>query len=452
MQAILAISFLCVGIWDADTHDVNNWILEITNYGRFGGLASFWLPESIPFYGAGVWFGATSPQSETLVTVGYGPHGGESEFGPGLANQDPLSQQVRVYMYPDDWPPNPDTFPMAPQMPLTIQESWSCFNDLDSNLHIPDDGRPIGVEVYQTTFADTFVSIEDAIFLKYKIKNCTTHTIENAIFTVVWDVDSPEPAGFFNGLILHKWFYSVSQDSFLVENLGYFYGTTSIYSNDTVAAGIQLIKTPGNIGCAAYKLFTLNLEPNLDCERYLSMAGYNFRTGAYEPYDSLPCGPDDHRILMSCGPFSIPPGGTEEIVIALIAAPYSNGDTMLLAIQARDAKNFYCDSLTAILEEKENSCNNTGMWKLNICPNPFSSITNITVSAMHNAKDTEVRIFNVNGRLVKEFPRLITDHMNRVHITWNGDDNYGHRLPGGVYFFRIMTGDYSTVEKLILIR
>ncbi len=452
MQAILAMVFLCIGVWDADTHDINNWILEISNYGRFGGFSSFWLPESIPFYGAGVWLGATSPQSETLVTVGYGLHGGESEFGPGLANQDPLGQQVRLYMHPDDWPPDPDTFPMAPQIPMTIQESWSCFNDLDSNLHVPGDGSPIGVEIYQTTFADTFVSIKDVIYIKYEIKNCTNYSIENAIFASVWDVDCIEPAGFFNGLILNKWFYPVSQDSFLVENLGYFYGTTSIYSYDTIAVGILFIKTPGNVGCTAYKSFTLNLDPNRDHERYLSMAGYNFKTGAYEPYDSTCNDPDDRRALMGCGPFSILPGETEEIVIALIAAPYSNVDTMLLAIRARDARNFYCDSLIAILEEKKHSSNNNGIWKLNVYPNPFSNTTNIRVSAFENITDLELRVYDVNGRLVKRLPNLAVSPLNSLRLEWIGDDEYGQKLPSGIYFLNSRTEEYNKTARILLIR
>ncbi|MDH4211355.1 MAG: T9SS type A sorting domain-containing protein [candidate division WOR-3 bacterium] len=466
MQAVLAVTLVCFSIWDADTHDVNNWILEVTNYGRLGGIGSYWLPESIPFYGAGVWFGTISPQSETLVTLGYGPHDGEAEFGPGLGHQNPLDPQVRVYMHPGDWPPNLDIFPMAPQIPLTVQESWSCYNDLDSNLHIAGDGRPIGIEIYQTTFADTFVSVDDVIFLKYEIKNCTTHTIENAIFAVMWDADCLEPAGFFNGLILHKWFYPSPQDSFLVENLGYFYGTTSIYSNDTVAAGVLFIKTPSNVGCTAHKLFTLNLEPNLDYERYLSMAGYNFRTGVYEPYDSLPYGPDDHRTLMSCGPFSIPPGGIEEIVIALIAAPYSSADTLMLAIQARDAKNLYCDSLMAIHEDEEQSSKHVGVLVLWVSPNPFSKLTTVSFGIEHSGersalegreslsygRDMGLKIYDACGRLVKSFfvPSSAIGYQSSV--VWNGVDDACRRVPSGVYFIKLEAGDYSATKKVLLIR
>ena len=42
------------------------------------------------------------------------------------------------------------------------------------------------------------------------------------------------------------------------------------------------------LGMTAFKRFTLNLEPNLDNERYVTLAGYNFKTMVYEPYDTAP--------------------------------------------------------------------------------------------------------------------------------------------------------------------
>lgn len=190
----------CFSIWDTKIHDVNNWRLSITNFGQLGRSQDCWLPGNVPFIGAGFLFGSISPAVETLVTIGFDPAGGETEYVPGLKNQDHISPLARIFMHPADWPPNPDTFPMAPQIPLTHQESWSCYNDFDSTYHMPADGKPIGIEVYQTTFADTLAIIRDVVYLKYEVKNCTTYTINDAIISICW----VQPLMWNNGFILHK--------------------------------------------------------------------------------------------------------------------------------------------------------------------------------------------------------------------------------------------------------
>ena len=77
------------------THNVNQVELVISNYGMFGqdevGAACWWPVGSQEnyIYGAGSWFGTVERATgDTLVTIGYGPHGGEQEYVPGLASED----------------------------------------------------------------------------------------------------------------------------------------------------------------------------------------------------------------------------------------------------------------------------------------------------------------------------------------------------------------------------
>jgi len=37
-------------------------------------------------------------------------------------------------------------------------------------------------------------------------------------------------------------------------------------------------------------------------------------------------------------------------------------------------------------------------------------------------------------------------------VTWHGKDNLGQELPSGVYFIRIVAGDYRMIRKMIKIR
>ncbi|MGB3341052.1 MAG: FlgD immunoglobulin-like domain containing protein [bacterium] len=86
-----------------------------------------------------------------------------------------------------------------------------------------------------------------------------------------------------------------------------------------------------------------------------------------------------------------------------------------------------------------------------ITPNPFSSTTKILFSVTGWADIAEIRIFDITGRLVKrfEFENLQTQ-INQ--ISWDGTDELGRKLPGGVYFCEFASGDKTEIEKAIFIR
>jgi parallel beta-helix repeat protein len=84
---------------------------------------------------------------------------------------------------------------------------------------------------------------------------------------------------------------------------------------------------------------------------------------------------------------------------------------------------------------------------LQIIPNPFRNRVSITFSVEHDLETTVFTIYNVTGRVVKEF-----NHLTNNQILWNGTDNLNRRLPSGVYFVKFQAGEYSTTEKLLLIR
>ncbi|MGQ9817101.1 MAG: hypothetical protein ACUVQ3_04025 [bacterium] len=408
------------GIWDSKIHNVNNWYLTVKNYGQLGSWQDYWLVDSVEFGFAGLLFGSISPQAETLVTIGFGPDGGESEYVPGLKNQAHTSPIARIFIHPGDWPPDPDTFPMAPQIPLTCQESWSCYNDFDSAYHIPGDTKPIGIEVYQTTFADTLAMIRNVVYLKYEVKNCTTYTINEAIISIHWlqpTFDLP-----WMGFILHKWFHPTPNDSFLIEDLSYCY-------NDSSAIGFLFIITPNDLGCTANKNYSSANMPSRDDERYLVMAGYNFQSGTYDPYDSLG---ESGRAFISSGKFSLAPGETKEFVVALIGAEYINNDTLPLAITAKNARDFYLDSLYGWIEE-DMASNKPIIPILKAEPNPFTDVVNIKFALSgYNPKIgrvANIKIIDATGRCVRSFDRLTNNK-----VRWSGDDDAGYKVPAGIYF------------------
>lgn len=88
-----------------------------------------------------------------------------------------------------------------------------------------------------------------------------------------------------------------------------------------------------------------------------------------------------------------------------------------------------------------------GSTNLLIIPNPFYSKTIIKWQTVDDCATT-IKICDVSGRVVKHFENRI----NLNYITWNGHDDYDNTLPSGVYFLQFKAGDYSTTEKLLLLR
>lgn len=90
---------------------------------------------------------------------------------------------------------------------------------------------------------------------------------------------------------------------------------------------------------------------------------------------------------------------------------------------------------------------------LRVYPNPVRHRTEIRwyVSTDNNEQST-LGIFNSAGQLVKDFSNQPSTIHDCTSVTWSGDDNYGNKLPSGVYFLQLQAGDYNATEKLLLIR
>ncbi|MEO0136301.1 MAG: T9SS type A sorting domain-containing protein, partial [candidate division WOR-3 bacterium] len=95
-----------------------------------------------------------------------------------------------------------------------------------------------------------------------------------------------------------------------------------------------------------------------------------------------------------------------------------------------------------------------------VYPNPFNN--NLTIKFQtpslksHNPNGNigqgfSLAIYDVTGRMVKDFSRL-TVNGERSTVVWDGSDDSGRKLPAGVYFVRLETGEFSMVKKVIFLR
>jgi flagellar hook assembly protein FlgD len=58
----------------------------------------------------------------------------------------------------------------------------------------------------------------------------------------------------------------------------------------------------------------------------------------------------------------------------------------------------------------------------------------------------------VHGRLVTTILAARVLPAGEHAVTWDGRDSAGRRAPAGAYFARLVTGESTGVEKLVLVR
>lgn len=83
-------------------------------------------------------------------------------------------------------------------------------------------------------------------------------------------------------------------------------------------------------------------------------------------------------------------------------------------------------------------------------PNPFNSLTRIEFS-IHTADAVSLIIYNVVGQKVI----TLADGYYRAglyHFDWDGQDEMGHAVASGIYFYGLMTEDKIEFRKLLLIK
>ncbi|NOR17426.1 T9SS type A sorting domain-containing protein [candidate division WOR-3 bacterium] len=105
--------------------------------------------------------------------------------------------------------------------------------------------------------------------------------------------------------------------------------------------------------------------------------------------------------------------------------------------------------------EESNAYDTKTVAKLTINPNPFKQITEIRYQIGIDSRQKSVvsmNIYDVTGRLVKNFSRLTLDAQRPTFLFWDGTDIHGQSLPQGIYFVQLKNKTETLTEKVVLTR
>jgi hypothetical protein len=92
----------------------------------------------------------------------------------------------------------------------------------------------------------------------------------------------------------------------------------------------------------------------------------------------------------------------------------------------------------------------SGSMDISIRPNPFSTLTRISVGKVQSAQSMELGIYDATGKLVRSLRP--SSYALRSTLIWDGRDDQGRSLPGGVYFLEVTVAGQEATKEIILLR
>ena len=111
-----------------------------------------------------------------------------------------------------------------------------------------------------------------------------------------------------------------------------------------------------------------------------------------------------------------------------------------------EAVDFYGSPLKSTITSKVLP---TRFALLNNYPNPFNLSTNISFALPQDSK-VSLKLYNIAGQLVRSFEGAY--HAGNHTIIWDGTNTRGETVASGIYFYKLVAGEYNCTKKMVLIK
>ena len=355
--------------------DRNNLDMVVTNHGSFAydlitsnaGLVYPKGTTNTVVFAAGPWLGATVGGNVRVAVGAY-----SQEFVPGpMRNGTFLPDQPRFRNFKIlrgdtasfdylNWPVEDGAPVDGAGKPALLGDAmtWCVYNDADPANHTDISGGtvPLGIEVQQSTFAFARPGpLGNVIFVKLKYINRGFNRLDDTYLTLWSD---PDLGGFTDDL--------VGCDT--LRNLGYCYNATNAdqqYGSDPPAVGFDLLRGPivqrfpgvyDTLGMTSFSKFINGTDPTAAIESYNYMRGLNRDGSPVHVNDDtldavttfqvsgdpvagtgwLDTSSADRRFMISSGPFTMFPGDSQEVVLAIIVGQGTDRLTSITDLKSRD--------------------------------------------------------------------------------------------------------------------
>jgi len=155
----------------------------------------------------------------------------------------------------------------------------------------------------------------------------------------------------------------------------------------------------------------------------------------------------------------VPPGSEQVVTVTLDASALLPGEYgLIMEISSSDPVNpvvsvpvhLSVNSLTASGIDPENGDIPTSYALHPNYPNPFNPVTTIRYDLPKTARVSLV-VYNVKGEKVRELVSR-DQPQGRYEVLWDGRDIAGSPAASGVYFFKLVAGEFVETRKMVLLK
>jgi len=169
----------------------------------------------------------------------------------------------------------------------------------------------------------------------------------------------------------------------------------------------------------------------------------------------------ENGIWYNCG--WIEPDSSTLTVDADISFALDNNDQPHVCYPIEDYHFKYAKGTFVGIEEASSKMPEL-RYALEVYPNPFSKLTNISIDRVHLDRRThssygtssteriELKIYDASGRLIRDFLLPTAYFIVPTVISWDGIDDFGRSVARGVYFISLSCNGISVDKKVILLR
>ena len=463
-------------------------------------------------FASGLWLGA-KVGNDTLVTVAYYAFeylpGYTDINGVPQGKDDPLYRIYRLILGVNDadranWPNSllGNSNQGAPIYFDNLTNSWKPldfghqtlfyrYTDSYPQSHTVQNGStaPLKADIMKIDFSIDIPALENVAFSQFTIINKSTNTWNDTYFTFWTDDDL--------GFAVDD---KVGCDSAL--NLGYTYnGTNNDPDYGTAPPAVAFLVLRGALRFTGNNNDTVYICRNktrfpLVGFKDLKMSVFNWFAGSNDPCNGNPSTfresfrfmtgycrngqprvhplgyitkymfsgdpvtntgwvqtfQDDQRFLVSTGPVNVAPGDTQVVVVAQLIARGTSNLNSITKLRELSAviKNYYNTCYTSPpigIEPISNQIPSEFKLHQNY-PNPFNPVTKIRFEIPNAETDgnASLQVYDALGRLVKT---LINQPLKAGEYEVNFD---GTNLPSGVYFYQLLTNEFTQTKKMLMIK
>ncbi len=288
-------------------------------------------------------------------------------------------------------------------------------------------GTPMGIFVDQESYAwGTNTLATDHVTINYTVMNEGTEILSDIYVGCFLDLDLGDYGANTGGVESSLNLVYLTEDDQLHAGVVYLED-----AGDPPVSNITLIDNPTFVYPNTYIL---------DADKYgfLSAGG-----GQYVLTDGST--PNDYGVLAAAGPITLVPGESMEISFAVVG-----GETFdELLTHAKAAQMIHAMGYSDAEDPTE-----TEMPRLTCLmpmrPNPFTTETTVHFR-LAQAGRIQLGVYDVGGRLLKtlvdgQYPA------REYNLSWDGRDERGQQVPGGVYFMQLETERHQECRRVIRLR